>query len=153
MKKLSHTLTPAPRPSNTCPQVRQLDRAQVRVADTLARLTAISDRMACLEGVSKALAAEDYEAGAGRVLPLLPPPLPPLLPPPALPIAPPSHGPIIAFLPRRFVAQFMQLEDKYSSALAAEEVGQAADQRDQLLARGENTTNRPPPTGRRRSVL
>lgn len=132
-------------------KVRQLDRAQVRVADTLSRLTAIADRMACLEGVSRALAAEDYEAGAGCVTGT-----------PSQTVwnrSTSAHNPSITHSPPhkslsitrnhriRFVAQFMALEDKYAPPASAsdsgsgsgpsatsEEAGQAADQRAQLLA-------------------
>lgn len=79
-------------------KVRELDHAQGRVSDTIARLHAIADRLACLDGVSKALSGEDYETAAG------------------------------------YVATFLQLEEKYSGNSVGEEAGQAAEQREQLMA-------------------
>ncbi|GAV75387.1 COG4 domain-containing protein [Cephalotus follicularis] len=48
-------------------KVRELDLAQSRVNDTLSRIDATVQRSTCIEGVTNALATEDYESAAGFV--------------------------------------------------------------------------------------
>ncbi|XP_002964874.2 conserved oligomeric Golgi complex subunit 4 [Selaginella moellendorffii] len=48
-------------------KVRELDLAQSRVQETLARIEAIVDRGSCIDGAQKALASEDYESAARNV--------------------------------------------------------------------------------------
>uniref|UniRef100_A0A7N0T4H0 Conserved oligomeric Golgi complex subunit 4 n=1 Tax=Kalanchoe fedtschenkoi TaxID=63787 RepID=A0A7N0T4H0_KALFE len=48
-------------------KVRELDLAQSRVNDTLSRIDAIVERGNCIDGVKKAMDAEDYESAANFV--------------------------------------------------------------------------------------
>jgi hypothetical protein len=47
--------------------VRELDRAQSRVAATVVRIDAICERAGCLEGARTALAHDDFERAAAAV--------------------------------------------------------------------------------------
>lgn len=48
-------------------QVRELDRAQSRVAETVLRIDAVVERGACVAGAAAALEAQDFEAAAAAV--------------------------------------------------------------------------------------
>ena len=51
----------------TLRQVRELDRAQSRVAETVLRIDAVVERGACVAGAAAALEAQDFEAAAAAV--------------------------------------------------------------------------------------